>query len=599
MENEWASDDESEYETIDIFTSSEGSSDADADSDSDFETPNKKRCAASWSEDERLENLDRTYRRTDRNSGGEKVDDDKTDFGEWYDILDKDVKPTRNIPFEVGDKHIGLQTTETLSDAIDFFKLFFTDELIENIIEQTNKHFSDKRFFMTKNSLWRSFKNVTTTEMLAFIGLILNMGTMPLEHIRDYWTNIHSAKIPFFSQVLSSHRFFQIFWLINLEDHTEFEQNQTHKISHINDYLTYLDAKFKEYFIPGREIAVQEPVKLGRSIKNRPKDPIATILTDMKFYALVDSATGYIFSVLPYYPGFSSATMIRPELSLRTRIVLQLYNNLLKLHPDAKGYHMFTDDRLTNVSLAKELLAINCYLTGKINLQNKHLPKQIRKPNKRRSEFEAYRSGDYLFVACRDGKFESILSTFDVYVKPTTIKLENKTVTNRPQVNINYHKNISKSTKKDIFLTKYRFMKRTTKQWRKLFFWCFNASLNNSYTLYKSMKQKDSQPCMNLLKFTQSLVLQLVGTVENNFHVKNVTPLDKGFRLNGKLHIPKTSSNSKDCKVCSVRNKPHLGKRRQTTLYCDTCPDKPGVHAGNCFLKYHTLTVYKDLNSGH
>ncbi|CAL1261008.1 unnamed protein product, partial [Larinioides sclopetarius] len=63
----------------------------------------------------------------------------------------------------------------------------------------------------------------------------------------------------------------------------------------------------------------------------------------------------------------------------------------------------------------------------------------------------------------------------------------------------------------------------------------------------------------------------------------------ENIRLNGKLrNIP--TGVRKDCKVCSQRNNP--GKRNQTTYYCDTCPEKPGMHLGNCYMKCHTKQNY-------
>ncbi|KFM62265.1 hypothetical protein X975_25777, partial [Stegodyphus mimosarum] len=55
------------------------------------------------------------------------------------------------------------------------------------------------------------------------------------------------------------------------------------------------------------------------------------------------------------------------------------------------------------------------------------------------------------------------------------------------------------------------------------------------------------------------------------------------IRLNGKLHVI-LMGQKKDCKVCSQRTS---GQRRQTVYYSDTCPDKPRMHIGDCFIKYH------------
>jgi hypothetical protein len=57
--------------------------------------------------------------------------------------------------------------------------------------------------------------------------------------------------------------------------------------------------------------------------------------------------------------------------------------------------------------------------------------------------------------------------------------------------------------------------------------------------------------------------------------------------LNGKLHLIQAHEGkaTKDCAFCS--NRKVKGGRRETSLYCDTCPRKPGLHPNKCFAIYY------------
>ncbi|KAI4480344.1 hypothetical protein M0804_010342 [Polistes exclamans] len=136
------------------------------------------------------------------------------------------------------------------------------------------------------------------------------------------------------------------------------------------------------------------------------------------------------------------------------------------------------------------------------------------------------------------------------------------------------------------------FLRKSLKWWRKLFSWGLEICSVDSYLLYKMTKQQRGEQPLCHLRYAKTLVQQLTG----DFHqararASTSTSSFENDRLNGKLHNILTGVR-KDCKICSQRSTP--GKRHQTTYYCDTCPDKPGMHLANCYIKYHTKRNYKE-----
>jgi hypothetical protein len=93
---------------------------------------------------------------------------------------------------------------------MDYFSLFFSDELINNIVVETNRYARQKisELQLSPRSIWSSWSDVSVPEMKVFLGLIINMG---LTSIPDYWSSEWITQIKFFGDVMSRDRFQQIF----------------------------------------------------------------------------------------------------------------------------------------------------------------------------------------------------------------------------------------------------------------------------------------------------------------------------------------------------------------------------------------------------
>lgn len=79
--------------------------------------------------------------------------------------------------------------------------MFFADELMDKIIIEANNYAAKKLEGRTlsSNSIWRTWHNVTKEEFRAFIAVIINMGTMLLANIKEYWSTNKTSHIPFYA----------------------------------------------------------------------------------------------------------------------------------------------------------------------------------------------------------------------------------------------------------------------------------------------------------------------------------------------------------------------------------------------------------------
>ncbi|XP_017797033.1 PREDICTED: piggyBac transposable element-derived protein 4-like, partial [Habropoda laboriosa] len=419
---------------------------------------------------------------------------------------------------------------------------------------EENDENENKQQSLSTRSTWNKWIDVTKEELTAFLGVVLNMGTIPVPNMQYYWTKDHIGNIPFFRDTFRRERFFQIFWMLHLNENISTNRNVSTRIQKVSNFLDYIGDKFRAYFTPDREISIDESVvKFKGKISFITYNPKKPTKWGIRIYVLIlsDSHTGYIYAMLPYYGSVTTEILIRPDLPVSSRIVLQLYHTLLTANPEAKGYHIFTDRFFTGIPLAQELLKLNCYLTGTINTNRKYIPAMIKKPALTKNNIvAAYRSGAILLLAWRDKRIVTMLSSYNTSGTTITERRKKQAGTVnivKPNVVINYNTNMGGVDKADQLASSYCFMRKSCKWWRKLFFWGLEICAINSYILYKVSARRESRKPMPHFMFVRKLVAQLVGNFRGGADSKPGRPStsDKDERLNGKLHILRHCENVK------------------------------------------------------
>ncbi|CAK9832757.1 PiggyBac transposable element-derived protein 4 [Anthophora retusa] len=187
-------------------------------------------------------------------------DEANVDFT-WRNVVNQDVEGVK-IPFTTGIKPVSPQASYQCNEPIEFFKLFFADQLMNTILEETNKYARAKiaRKNISVHSTWNTWVDVTKAEISAFLEVILNMGTIPLPNLKEYWSTARNAKIPYFAEIFRRDRFLQIFWMLHANKKAESAQNMRTRSEKISNYLHYLDMKFRENFVSSRELSIDEAV---------------------------------------------------------------------------------------------------------------------------------------------------------------------------------------------------------------------------------------------------------------------------------------------------------------------------------------------------
>jgi hypothetical protein len=113
-----------------------------------------------------------------------------------------------------------------------------------NNVAETNRYARDKilELQLSPRSIWSRWCDVSVPEMKAFLGLIINMGLIPLPEIKDYCSSEWITQITFFAGVMSRVCFLQIFWVMHVRNDTTEKSNRAIKrTKKVHGVIEYCD----------------------------------------------------------------------------------------------------------------------------------------------------------------------------------------------------------------------------------------------------------------------------------------------------------------------------------------------------------------------
>ena len=133
--------------------------------------------------------------------------------------------------------------------------------------------------------------------MKGFLAVILNMGILQLQDLKDYWSTHYTTNLGFFRSVFPSDHFFQIFGALYVGD-----PDSTTKKGKIQPFLDRLCTAFNAAHTPDRQVAIDESVisfkgrvSFRQYLKGKPHPWV------MKAYVLSESKSRYLQGVCVYY----------------------------------------------------------------------------------------------------------------------------------------------------------------------------------------------------------------------------------------------------------------------------------------------------------
>nr|XP_039265449.1 piggyBac transposable element-derived protein 4-like [Styela clava] len=278
-------------------------------------------------------------------------------------------------PFE-GQRSVSSGLLNSSSSALDCFLQFFNITVIEFIVQMTNLNATRKMDEqLAKNNIQgKSWRNVDSGEMYAFIGMVIAMGIIRLPTLDMYWQKKNwILDVSSFNKIMTRQRFRDILRYLHFCDEAMApgaEDPNKDKLYKVRELLTILLPLFQTCYTPGREISIDEtliPFKGRINFRQFIKTKRARY--GIKVWVLAESSTGYV-SRLQFYTG--KDPMSKPETGLASRVVRYLMEPYEGLY-----HHLYVDNFYTSPELFEYLLSKGVYACGTFRSNLINFPKDI------------------------------------------------------------------------------------------------------------------------------------------------------------------------------------------------------------------------------
>jgi len=288
------------------------------------------------------------------------------------------------------------------SCPIEFFDLFLTDEILNLLVNETNR-FADQ--FLAKSVLKRKSRAhdwhpTTASEMKQFLGLVFLMGIVKKPRIEDYWSTDPTMATPIFNQTMKRDRFELMLKFWHYCNNEQSPEND--RLFKLREICAMLVSRFQAVCTLERDVSIDESMVLWRGrLIFRQFIPGKRHKYGVKLYLLFETS-GYVYNLLVYcgkmdpLSGFGHAETV----------VLKLMDNILD-----RGHVLYTDNFYTSVPLAQQLLTRKTYLCGTLRKNRKYLPEAVASSNLKKGDVVAHRSDQIVVVKWKDKRDVMMLST--------------------------------------------------------------------------------------------------------------------------------------------------------------------------------------------
>lgn len=428
------------------------------------------------------------------------------------------------------------------------------------------------------------------------------MGIVKKTSIEAYWSTDPCVSTPFFGKFMSRNRFQWILTNLHMAPEPDRVQDRpTDKLYKIRPFLDMISKNFLSYYIPNRELAIDEGgVPFRGRVSFRCYNPSKPAKFQMKIYQLCESHSGYVLSFDAYTGKTEDTDLV--AFANTTKIAKVVIYLMEQAGAFGWCHHLYMDNYYTSPQLFAELLERETYAAGTVRSTRAGLPKGLGEMTKKQKTMEVKdvawrRSVDGKMLALRfmDKRLVYFLSTIHAAFWVSNTRNFHGDLIWRPQVTEDYNHHMLGVDKCDQLMKYYEFIRRSVKWSRKMFLHFLNMAVLNARILYgKHQHNRD----ISHLEFRLQLAKELLTVgkakiggqninVENEWAGINVALVEEG--VTDKEHWPIAISTQKrkkayrKCRNCIRQN---IQTKNHTRFKCSSClvPLHP-----DCFKEFHTV----------
>ena len=221
--------------------------------------------------------------------------------------------------------------------------------------------------------------------------------------ISDYWSRHPALHASYCSQLVSRNRFMDILSFLHVNDNTTFvpfPQDGHDPIHKVRPFITHLNTRFQEVYVPQQNICVDEamyPFKGCPKFRVYMKDKLTK--WGFKFYELCESSSGYVYR-------FEMFCADRNVSNKPYDVTMRLMEPLLN-----KGYHLYIDNYYCRPKLCHDLTMNGTRVCGTVRKNRVGMPKDLTGANLQKGQIYYRRKGPVVACHWKDKKDVFMLST--------------------------------------------------------------------------------------------------------------------------------------------------------------------------------------------
>ena len=201
-------------------------------------------------------------------------------------------------------------TVDIPNSPFDVLQLFFTDDLIEDIVAESNRY----ALQVMGVEAYMKWTRITADEFKAYLGFSILMGIVHLPEKRDYWRMNPYLRYAPIADRITRDRFVDITRYTHFVDNTNLaSQGEAgfDRLGKVRPVMNYVEAKCREVYNPNCELAVDEAmIKFQGRSSLKQYMPLKPIKHGIKVWVLADSRTGYFYAMKVHATLFINSDVI-------------------------------------------------------------------------------------------------------------------------------------------------------------------------------------------------------------------------------------------------------------------------------------------------
>ncbi|XP_070930635.1 piggyBac transposable element-derived protein 5 isoform X2 [Macaca nemestrina] len=407
------------------------------------------------------------------------------------------VGPTRKMP--------------PSASAVDFFQLFVPDNVLKNMVVQTNMYAKKFQERFGSDGAW---VEVTLTEMKAFLGYMISTSISHCESVLSIWSGgFYSNRS--LALVMSQARFEKILKYFHV---VAFRSSQTtHGLYKVQPFLDSLQNSFDAAFRPSQTQVLHEPLIdedpvfiatcTERELRKRKKRKFSLWVRQC-------SSTGFIIQIYVHLKeggGPDGLDALKNKPQLHSMVARSLCRNAA-----GKNYIIFTGPSITSLTLFEEFEKQGIYCCGLLSVRKSDctgLPlSMLTNPATppARGQYQIKMKGNMSLICWYNkGHFRFLTNAYSPVQQGVIIKRKSGEIPCPLAVEA-FAAHLSYICRYDDKYSKYFISHKPNKTWQQVFWFAISIAINNAYILYK-MSDAYHVKRYSRAQFGERLVRELLG----------------------------------------------------------------------------------------